>query len=186
MSTMSGSRHKKAAAARNTTAAWVVSVTFILLFSAAACALLVTRDYLLSARSALRQPPHAMKQGSHTTTMHGGSKEQKAPSFAVAIASVHRPGNISYLSNTLDSLYCTFNASGGSTSIPPVLVVNGETPTARHTSFAALQHSNRYADARRHKLQFISVPGLHEELHSPAFVSMLAERASQQQVSATQ
>jgi hypothetical protein len=90
--------------------------------------------------------------------------------FAVGIPSAHR-GNVSYLSNTLRSLYCSF----GNTSQPPhVVVVNTQLPAADHPVFEDLH--NEHAQPA----QFMAVPEMHEQLHHPAFVADMAARAQRE------
>lgn len=103
------------------------------------------------------------------------TQQSMAPFLAITIPSVHRHGNVTYLSDTVKSLYCALGAN--TASWPPVVVVNAEYPASKHTDFASLQQDTRFQDARQHGLHLITMAEMHGELHAPSFVAMLAGRA---------
>lgn len=109
--------------------------------------------------------------------------------FVIVIITASRPGNVSYLPRTLQSLDCALqpaegsNNSNSNSSLPPVLAVNTEVPASQNAVFEALrqQHeeSEPQAGQQPRLLRFQGVGSLHVQLHSPDFVLELAKRSHQ-------
>jgi hypothetical protein len=104
--------------------------------------------------------------------------QQQQPSFVIAVTTVARHGNGSYLPDMLNSLACALGSS--EPQQPPVIILNGEVPASRHAVFmktTALQqqHGRRTAGS----LGFLTRREMHPQLHRPEFVAALAARAAQ-------
>jgi glycine cleavage system regulatory protein len=98
--------------------------------------------------------------------------------FVITVVSANRPGNISYVTNTIHSLYCALNTSGAPNTWPAVLVLNSEVPAARHTALAAWVNDPRIQDYQQHGLSVVTRDAMHSQLHEPAIVQDLVSRAA--------
>lgn len=101
--------------------------------------------------------------------------------YVIAVATINRPGNVSYLENTLQSLYCAFGfISDGRDLVntPPVVVFNNEVPASLHKVASALMGGDMFQTFHRYGLNFVTLTSMHNELHSPDYVLELARRSA--------